>query len=206
MRNRARVGSLTHLYPPLGGPPHELLRYGRRLRHAILAADHGRQHVVRPQSSNRSGIDVLDGHTECALHRHAFEQPLAPLFGGSHEQVPDRVEERRPELPKQGKALPHERDLLGGGELLSDAAHRLSGRAGSDLRAVGEDDVPRAQQSQVVRDARADRAGAGYDNSSSHASSSRRSSSVSRRSGPRTSSRTGTPRLASTRLSAACRG
>ena len=37
---------------------------------------------------------------------------------------------------------------------------------------VGEYDVARAQEREVVRDARADRAGAGYDNSSSHASSS----------------------------------
>src|SRR5207302_1337239 len=90
-------------------------------------------------------------------------------------------------------------------ELLANAAHRLRRGAARDLAAVAEDDVARTPLREVVRDAGAYRAGAG-DDDSSHRSSSARSVSVSRRSGARTSSRTGTPRRASTALRAAWRG
>ena len=104
-----------------------------------------------------------------------------------------------------GCYLAHERDVGGGRELLAHSARRFPGGAGGNLGAVAEDDVVHPEQGEVVRDARAYRAGAG-NNDSSHASSSRRSSSVGPRSGARTSSCTGTPRRPSTRFSAAWRG
>src|SRR5439155_25276643 len=98
-----------------------------------------------------------------------------------------------------------EQHLGCGRELLADSAHRLAGRARGDLGALGEHDVARSPQRQVVGDAGAYRAAAG-DDDSSHSSSSPRSSGVSVRSGRRTSGPTGTPRAARTIFAAAWKG
>src|SRR5438132_1249619 len=60
-------------------------------------------------------------------------------------------------------ALAGEHDLGGGRELLAHAAHCARRGAGGEVTSLGDDDVVRAEQREVVRDARADRAGAGDD-------------------------------------------
>src|SRR5205823_7577162 len=106
-------------------------------------------------------------------------------------------------------ALARDHDLLGGGELLPTTAHRARRGASDELDPFGDDDVVRAEERKVVRDARAHRAGAGDDyagHSRTSCSTVSRSSSSSPRSGGRTSVRIGTPRSAMTVLDAAWNG
>ena len=146
--------------------------------------------MLRPAIRRR--IDALDGNAEAALELRAALERLEALLGRREEQVADLVEERRPELLEEADRRARQPHLRLGRELLPDAAHRLPRRSGGDLGPVGEHDVVRSSQRQLVGDARADRAGAGYDDSS-HSSSSVFSSGNSVLSGRRTSSRTGTP-------------
>ena len=206
MGDVARVDAFAHLHPTLGRTPHELARNLAGLGDTVFEAEHGSLNVVGAEAADPARVDLLDRHAEPALQLGTPEQPLAALVARRHEQVADRIEERSAELAEEWNAGAHQRDLGRGRELLAHAAHGLPRGPRGDLRTVGEDDVAGSEEREVVRNARSDRAGAGYDNSSSHVSSSRRSSSVSCRSGGRTSSRIGTPRRCSTRFSAAWRG
>src|SRR5919201_2988658 len=118
------------------------------------------------------------------------------------KQVADGFEQRRAELAEQPCALLREPHFRLARELLTKAAHCLSGRARRNAMTLGEDHVARPEQRQVVRDRCAYGTCTG-DNDSSHASSSSRSSSLSVRNGRRTSGPIGTPRRASTTLAAA---
>src|SRR6185437_12563336 len=126
-------------------------------------------------------------------------------LGRREEEVADLVEERRAQLLEEADARLGEQDLRLGGELLANAAHRLGCRAPDNAPAVAEDDVVGSQLREVKSDARACRAGPGYDDAS-HRSSALRSSSVNGRSGARTCSRMGTPRRCSTCFAAAWNG
>ena len=57
------------------------------------------------------------------------------------------VEERRPELLEETDACLGEPHLRRGGELLAHAAHRLRRGAARDAASVGEDHVPRHEES-----------------------------------------------------------
>src|SRR5439155_1541305 len=121
----------------------------------------------------------------------------------------DLAEEARPERGQEPDALAGEHDLLARRELLPYAAHRTRRRAGHELPTLCDDDVVRAEQCEVVRDARSDGAGA-CDDYPSHSrtirSTSVCSSSVRPRSGGRTTARTGTPRRPSAAFDAAWKG
>ncbi len=139
------------------------------------------------------GIHALDRHPEPSLQLRSSLELREPLAGRGEKEVAHLLEEGRAELLEEADRLPRKPHLRLRRELLTHPAHRLPGRPGGNLRPVGEHDVGSAAQSEVVRDARPDRAGAGYDDAS-HVSSSARSSGVSVRSGARTSSRIATPR------------
>ena len=183
------------------GTPNELASDRGRLGDPVLPARDRAEDIVCPQVAHPRWVHVLDRHAELPLRRRAVAQPLDARSRGRDEHVTDLLEERWPELAEQLPALTGEAHLGLGRELLTEAAHRLSGRATRDLAAVGEHDIARAEQREVVRDRRAYGAGAG-DDDSSHVSSSFTSSAVSVRSGRRTSGWTGMPRRASTVFSA----
>jgi hypothetical protein len=179
-----RVGSLQHLD---SAPPDELARDCDRVGDPVLAADHSTEHVVGTQAGHARGIRLLDGDAEAALQLGPAAELVEPLGRRREEQIADLLEERRTELLKEADARLCEPHLGLGRELLPNAAHRFSGRAGGDLAPVGEDDLLGSSQSEVVRDRGADGARSGY-NDSCHRSSSSRSASVRPRSGARTSS------------------
>ena len=193
MLELACIDMLMDLDSQLGRAPHELTCDLGRLRDAVLPAGKCAQHVLRVQPADPRSIHALDRHTEAPLQLRPSLELREPLVGRGDKHIAHLVEERQPELLEEADRLPRERDLRLRRELLAHPAHRLPGRPGGDLGPVGEHDVGGAALSEVVRDVRADRAGAGYDDSS-HASSSARSSGVSVRSGRRTSSLIATPR------------
>ena len=122
------------------------------------------------------------------LESDALFQFRNPSLGRRQEHIADLFEERRAELGEEPRARLREPHLWRRRELLPHAAHRLAGRAGCDAALVAEGHVVLAfGEREVVRDARPDRAGAGYDDSS-HCSTSARSSAVRPRNGGRTSS------------------
>ena len=88
------------------------------------------------------------------------------MLGGREEEVADLLEERSAELAEEPHARLRQPHLRLGRELLPDTAHRLSGRTARDLPHLGEHDALGAAKREVVRDRRADRARAGYDDSS----------------------------------------
>src|SRR5215218_889687 len=200
-----RVAALPHLHAELGREADELARHSRRVSGAVRLADDGTEHVGGAQALDVRRVDRLDRDAELLLDRPTLMQRRQPLLGPRDEQVADLVEQRRAELLEETDAGLREPHLGCGRELLADSAHRLRGRAAGDAPPVGEDDLAGPQRDEVVRDGGACGPGPGYDDSS-HASSSRFSSSRSRRSGARTSSRTGTPRRPRTYFAAAWNG
>ncbi len=184
---RAGVGSLAHLHSALDRAANHLARHCRRVGDAVLAADHRAEHVVHAQPVDLARIAVLDRHAERALQLGALLEPREALPRGRDEHVPHLPKELGAEGAQERDRRLRQAHLCRGRELLPHAAHRAAGRARHDLARVAEDDVAGARFGQVVRDGRADRAGAGYDDASSHASSSVRSVCDSCLSGQRTS-------------------
>src|SRR5215204_1098162 len=172
--------------------------------------EHIRVEVARVRELAQPGdgtwIDVLHRDPQLSLETRPSSELGRPLLRRRQEEVADLLEERRfqpGEEPRAGLGKPY---LRRGRELLPDPAHRLARRARRHLRAVAEhDSVLRATQGEVIGDARPDRAGAGYDDSS-HCSTSARSSGVRPRNGGRTTSWMGTPRRAITVFNAAWNG
>jgi hypothetical protein len=181
------VSSLSHLHPTLGRAPDELPRGGGRVGHAVLTADHGAEHIVDAQAVDLGGVAVLDRDAERALKLGAFLQACEPFGCRRREHVPDLTEELGAERPEERDRGLRQAHLRCGRELLPHAAHRAPRRSRRNLADVAEDDVARAALREVIRDRRADRAGSGYDDASSHASSSVRSLCDSCLSGQRTS-------------------
>ena len=200
-----RVRLLAHLHPTCSRTPNELARDARRIGDSVLAADDGAEDVVGPQSGDERGIDPLDRHAERPLDRSPLLELGQTLLARREEEVADLLEERRSELREEPDARLRQSHLGLGRELLADAAHRLPRRAAGDRARVGEHHAVGARERQVIGDRGADRARAGYDDSS-QPSSSVRSPSVRPRRGARTSSRIGTPRAPRTHFRAACRG
>ena len=193
---------LAHLHPTRGGAAHELAGDARGIGDAVLAADHRREHVVATKDGPFVRRDPLDRHAQLSLRGHPLLERGNAALGRREEEIADRLEERRTELPEQADARPRELHLGLGRELLTHAPHRLAGGAAGDLAHIREHDALRPREREVVRDRCADRARAGYDDAS-QARISSRSSSVSCRSGGRTSSPIGTPRSLRTCLKAA---
>ena len=176
---------LTELHAELDGTADELRRDGGRLRDAVLPASDGSLHVVGAEPAHSRRVDLFDGDAKTALYLGAGAQPRPALVGRGQEHVAHGVEQRRAQLAKELRALLGKTDLRLGRELLAEAAHRLPGRTGGDCLTVGEHDVVRAEQREVVRDRRSYSAGTG-DDDASHVSNSVRSASVSMRNGRRT--------------------
>src|SRR5436190_11863305 len=202
---------LPHVDAELRRAAQQFRRDGRRVGDAVAPAARRAEHVGGGETGNGRGrVDELDRHAELELEQPPLLQLCEALLGRGEEQVADLAEEARPERGEEGDALAGEHDLLRGRELLPHAAHRARGRAAREPAALGDDDVLRAEEREVVRDAGADGAGAGDDYPASHgltaSSSSAASAAVRPRSGARTSSRSGTPRPRTTCFSAAWRG
>ena len=198
----ARISAFANFDPPLRRPPDELPRHLGGLGDPVLPAGDRPEHVVRAQALDSGGIDALDGNAEATLELRSALERREPLLGRREEQVADLVEERPPELLEEADRRAGQPHLCLGRELLPHAAHCLPRRSGGDLGAIGEHDVVRSAQRQLVGDARADRAGTGYDDSS-HSASSVFSSGSNVLSGRRTSSRKGTPSRPRQNLAAA---
>ena len=204
----ARVGVLAHLHPAFGRAADQLARRRGRIRDAVLAADHAHR-ARRPCEARAPRPDRRPRPATPSPRWSSARAPQTrePVLGRREEQVADLVEERRAELLEEVDRRLREPHLRRGRELLAHAAHRLAGRAGCDLARVAENDVaphraarggtrstrpsrprrlrqfavePRVELRPFLRRERAQRA--------------------------RTSSRIGTPRRATMRLSAACRG
>ena len=173
-------------------PRHQLTRDAERIGHPVLPAGDRAEDVVHVQPVDQARVDALDRHTEPPLQFHALLERRKPVRGRGQEQVADLLEERPSQLLEEADRLASQAYLGLCRELLAHTAHRLARRARSNPRLVREDDVVRTPQGELVGDARADRARAGYDDSS-HRSSSDFSSGRSDRRGRLTSSRTGTP-------------
>ena len=173
-------------------PRHQLTRDAERIGHSVLPAGDRPEDVVHVQPVDQARVDSLNWHAEPPLQLHALLERREPVRGRGQEQVADLLEERPSELLEEADRLAGQAHLGLCRELLPHTAHRLARRARGNPRLVREDDVVRAAQSELVGDARADRAGAGYDDAS-HRSSSDFSSGRSGRRGRLTSSRTGTP-------------
>jgi len=198
----ARIGPLADVDAELHRAADELRRHGGRLGHAVLPASDRAGHVVEAEPAHARRVDLLGRDAEGALHRRPLAQTLPAVLARSEEHVADLLEERRSELAEEPGTLLRQPHLGLGRELLAETAHRLAGRTRRDPVALGQHHVARAEQREVVRDRGAYCARTGNDDSS-HASSSTRSSSVSVRSGRRTSGCIGTPRRATTSLAAA---
>src|SRR3954468_12798203 len=205
MRDHARIGVLAHGDSAFRRATDELARDLSRLGDAILPAGDGTEHVVGAKTAHTRRVDVLDGNAEVALHRGALAQSGETALRRRDEHVADLLEERPAELPEQRRTVAREANLGRRRKLLAESTHRLAGGAARDLADVGEHDVARVEQREVVRDRRPYGAGAGNDDSS-HASSSFVSSAASVRSGRRTSGRTGRPRHRSTVFNADWKG
>ena len=152
----------------------KLARHHRRIRHPVLAADARAEDVVvrRPSTYEASTLSTGTPSSACSSRRSSS---AARPSGRREEEVADLLEERRPELLEEADARLCQAHLGGSRELLADTAHGFRGRTRGDACAVGEDDVPRAELGEVVRNGGAGRPRPRYDDSS-HASSSRFSS------------------------------
>src|SRR5262249_2336676 len=192
-----------HLHPTRDRAADELQRHRRRIGDAVRPARNGTEDVVVANSFGR--LRIHNGHTERAVQPGPVLELGQRSLGRCQEQVADLLEERRPELLEEANARLGQPNLRLGRELLPNTAQRLRRRPARDRAAVAEHDVVRTELCQVVCDRRAGGTGAGS-NDPSQRSSAWRSSSVSPRSGARTSSRTGTPRRPRTRFAAAGKG
>ena len=158
---------------------------GRGIGDAVLAADHRGVDVIDAQAGDRAWIDVFDRNPQLSLEGRSAASSAAPS---------SVVARNVADLLESGPKLAKNRAL--------DCARRTSGAVvnccrtppialpvapDATSRSVAEDDPVVYLKGEVVRDARPDRAGAGYDDSS-HRSTSARSSAVRPRNGGRTSS------------------